>query len=62
MKKRADCKCKFAKDSDREETWVWSDCEVEGHEEGCFVVWCMKCDVWSSDCDEKWKPVPAEWV
>lgn len=46
------CDCPTDK---REAHWLWSDCEVEGHEESCYVVWCRVCDLYSSDCDAKWK-------
>ena len=45
----------------REALWLWSDCEKEGHDEGCFVVWCRHCDLYSSDCEEDWKLVPDDW-
>lgn len=45
----------------REAHWLWSDCEEEGHGEGCFVVWCQFCDLYSSDCDETWKTIPEDW-
>lgn len=55
----ASCSCS---EKTREYSWIWSDCETKGHEGGCYVVWCVKCDVWSSDCDDPWKPMPKEWV
>lgn len=50
--KSSSCDCPTDK---REAHWLWSDCEVEGHKEGCYVVWCRVCDLYSSDCDDKWK-------
>ena len=41
----------------REAHWAWSDCEVAGHEEGCYVVECRVCGLYSSDCDDSWKEV-----
>jgi hypothetical protein len=41
----------------REAHWAWSDCEVAGHEEGCYVVECRVCGLYSSDCDDTWKEV-----
>jgi hypothetical protein len=49
---RKSCDCPTDK---REAHWLWSDCEVEGHEESCYVVWCRVCDLYSSDCDDTWK-------
>ena len=46
----------------RERNWLWSDCEIKGHESGCYVVWCRVCDVWNSDCRDAWRPMMEEWV
>jgi len=54
----ATCTCKITL---REDNWIWSDCEKPKHGEGCYVVWCVKCDVWSSDCDDTWKIMREEW-
>ena len=50
--KSSSCDCPTDK---QEAHWLWSDCEVEGHEESCYVVWCRVCDLYSSDCDATWK-------
>jgi xanthine dehydrogenase iron-sulfur cluster and FAD-binding subunit A len=32
--------------------WVWKDCDLEGHEEGCYMVTCPACGVIERDCEE----------
>ena len=58
---RKPCDCPTDK---RDAHWLWSDCEISGHAEDCFVVWCQECDIYSSDCDnggETWREVPEDW-
>lgn len=52
------CTCDTNDDAVRERAWKWSDCPKPGHEEGCFVVHCTVCDLYSSDCDEPWRKNP----
>lgn len=49
------CNCDTNDDAVREKAWKWSDCPKPGHEEGCFLVHCTVCDLYSSDCDEPWR-------
>lgn len=43
------CTCS---DEVREKVWKWSDCQKEGHEEGCYAVQCTACGYESLDCEE----------
>ena len=43
------CTCS---DEAREKVWEWSDCQKEGHEEGCYAVRCTACGYESLDCEE----------
>ena len=49
------CSCDTSSDELRAKVWTWSDCPKTGHEQGCFVVHCTVCDLYSSDCDEPWR-------
>lgn len=31
--------------------WEWKDCDLEGHEEGCFMAICPACGTIDRDCD-----------
>jgi len=58
---RKECDCP---DEKLDKNWLWSDCDKKGHEEGCFVVWCQACDIYSADCDnggETWREIPNDW-
>lgn len=52
------CTCDTSSDELRAKVWRWSDCQKPGHEEGCFLVHCTVCDLYSSDCDEPWRRTP----
>ena len=54
-KRALGCTCDTADDAVRERVWVWSDCQKPGHDEGCSLVHCTVCDLYSSDCEESWR-------
>jgi hypothetical protein len=31
--------------------WTWLDCDIEGHEEGCFMAVCPACGTTDRDCE-----------
>jgi hypothetical protein len=33
--------------------WVWTDCDIKGHEEGCFMATCPACGTTDRDCEYK---------
>ena len=35
------------------EEWEWQDCDIEGHEEGCFMFRCSGCGTIDRDCENK---------
>ena len=35
------------------EDWEWKDCDIAGHEEGCYRLVCPTCgDTMNRDCEE----------
>lgn len=36
-----------------EDTWIWQDCDIKGHEEGCFMLLCLDCGAVDRDCENK---------
>lgn len=33
--------------------WEWKDCDIKGHEEGCFMAVCPACGTTDRDCEYK---------
>ena len=33
------------------EDWDWLDCDIKGHEEGCFMTRCPACGTTDRDCE-----------
>jgi hypothetical protein len=31
--------------------WVWNDCDIAGHEEGCYMFTCPSCGTTDRDCE-----------
>jgi hypothetical protein len=41
----------FIKDCRSPEDWEWKDCDLKGHEEGCFMLVCPDCGTKDRDCE-----------
>ena len=33
------------------EDWVWADCDIAGHSEGCYMATCPACGTTDRDCE-----------
>lgn len=31
--------------------WIWKDCDLKGHEEGCYMTVCPDCGAKDRDCE-----------
>jgi hypothetical protein len=41
----------FIKDCRSPEDWEWKDCDLKGHEGGCFMLVCPDCGTKDRDCE-----------
>jgi len=33
--------------------WLWKDCDISGHDEGCFMLVCPGCGDKDRDCEDQ---------